>query len=280
MTTENTMNPFPIGNLHPDRLQNDSRKRPPSLPTLEGRSDLASQIQSASRPSQDADEFTPTHAFYIRRHNQFSKNVKVINLTSEILNEFLGGDIPDSFRNRAYGLADEQRRINNPAYIFARRHWWSRDVIMYNPRARPKSQAEVASYTEPIGRIRQIAIRFPPHSEHEDLIYPGGKCTWWQGKYRYEWRSNTRISNNSSLVKLVGKKEVVVAKYMQHWGGSVGGGLVLVDGGLLDEAVVILSAVVMLSPHRLIGDMIAVGSGSDRPVAEGVVALAGAVGGG
>jgi hypothetical protein len=111
-------------------------------------------------------------------------------------------------------------------------------------------------------------------------VFPAKSWEWWQAKYKYGWFKDSRVMHSSmTLRKFVGKRELPVAKYMQHLGGTVSGGLLLVDGGLLDEAVVILSAVALLSTERALGDKMAFGV--DAKAASGIgVAGAVAVGGG
>lgn len=207
-------------------------------------------------PPKDTDPFTPTHAFYIRRHTNWSKTIKVIDLTPEILPSYSGGPIPDSLRDTARHLADSPSRADNPTYLFTRRHVLRicSDIIMTDPNSRLLHKAEIATWTEPRNRYRSVPVRFPQHSEHmEDFVMPapqhwmGRTASWWQAKYKYEWRYDSILaSNRMTLIKWVGKEEKIVARYVQRWGGFVAGGLVLVDGGLLDEKMVVLTAVVML----------------------------------
>ena len=49
-----------------------------------------------------------------------------------------------------------------------------------------------------------------------------------------------------TLVKKIGEKQVVVARYAQRWGSWVTGGVLLVDGREINEGMAVLTTEVML----------------------------------
>ena len=63
----------------------------------------------------------------------------------------------------------------------------------------------------------------------------------------YSWRCNSKYkANRMTLLKNIGGRQVVVARYAQRWGSWITGGVLLVDTREVDEVVALLSAYVML----------------------------------
>lgn len=197
----------------------------------------------------DGSNLTPNRTFYILRHNLFSKEISVIDITSSLHVAYTGGEITDELRDAARALSENKTLAANPIYRFKAKHWWSSERSMIDA----ASGSELATWKHGGMSFSPATLSFPaksPHSSHP-LIMQNLKWSrtneWVRDSITYAWRCDSKKkANRMTLVKTVGAKQLVAARYVQRWGSWITGGVLLVDGREEDEVVACLSACVML----------------------------------
>ncbi|KAH7386018.1 hypothetical protein BKA66DRAFT_440667 [Pyrenochaeta sp. MPI-SDFR-AT-0127] len=200
--------------------------------------------------SVDASKFAPNRVFYILRHNLFSKEVNIIDITSSLTAPIANDEITDEFRDNARSLSENKSLAANPVYRLRGKHWYSSEMTMMDL----QSAEDVATWKHGAASFSKAFLSFPaqsPHSSHPITMAPVKwyKRTneWVKDSITYSWRCNSKYkANRMTLLKKVGPKQVVVGRYAQRWGSWITGGVLLVDAREEDEALAVLTACVML----------------------------------
>ncbi|KAF2822082.1 hypothetical protein CC86DRAFT_458603 [Ophiobolus disseminans] len=198
----------------------------------------------------DETNFNPNRTFYILRHNLFSKEIFIIDITSALHVPYTGGEITDELRDAARALSENKTLASNPIYRFKAKHWWSSERSMFDA----ASSTELATWKQGGTSWSHAIISFPPQSPHsthpivmQNLKWYKRTNEWVRNSIIYSWRCDSKKkANRMTLVKKVGAKEVVAGRYVQRWGSWVTGGVLLVDGKEEDEVIACLTACVML----------------------------------
>ncbi|KAF2865487.1 hypothetical protein BDV95DRAFT_612633 [Massariosphaeria phaeospora] len=206
--------------------------------------------KDAANPIDDS-KFAPTRIFYIVKHNLFSKEVRIIDATAKTHVRYTGGDISDELRDAVRAVSEDASHAANPAYQLKRAHWFSSTCTMTSSTS---PGTELASWKHSSASFGKADINFPANSKHgshgfimENVKWYRRTNEWVQDSVTYSWRCNSKTkANRMELLKQVGPKQYVVARYAQRWGSWVTGGVLLVDGNQTDEAVAVLTACVML----------------------------------
>tara|TARA_R110002003_G_scaffold235_7_gene17014 strand:- start:1453 stop:2277 length:825 start_codon:yes stop_codon:yes gene_type:complete len=198
----------------------------------------------------DGSDFHPNRIFYILRHNLFSKEIFIIDITTSLHVQYTGGDITDELRDAARALSENKTLAANPIYRFKAKHWYSSERSMIDT----ASGAELASWKHGSLSSSPAALSFPPaspHSSHSIVMQPlkwyRRTNEWVHDSITYAWRCDSKKkANRMTLVKTVGAKQIVAGRYVQRWGSWVTGGVLLVDDHQEDEVMACLTACVML----------------------------------
>ncbi|KAF2470175.1 uncharacterized protein BDR25DRAFT_343379 [Lindgomyces ingoldianus] len=211
------------------------------------------QVEEDAKVPIDDTTFSPTRTFYILRHNLFSTEINLIDISSEIAvnSPYSGGEISNELRDAARELSKDEMRTSNPAYRLKRPHWWNSTCKMSGIAA---EELELASWKHPSMSFGKASITFPQNSTHSSHNFIMAPVKWYrrtnewvQDSVTYSWRCNSKYkANRMTLYKKIGGKNIVVARYAQRWGSWVTGGVLLVDAVEVDEVVAGLTACVML----------------------------------
>lgn len=202
----------------------------------------------------DDSSFNPTRTLYVLRHNLFSKEINVIDLTGQTGTPYTGGAITDEFRDAARGLTEDKARTAKPVYQLKRKHWYTaKNCMLTSPSSSTPSQ-ELANWTHCALSFGTATLDFPaasPHSSHSFTMAPlkffRRTNTFVVDSVVYTYKCDSKMkANRITLVKQIGERQVVVARYAQRWGSWITGGVLLVDGKEVDEVVAVLATVVML----------------------------------
>lgn len=210
---------------------------------------FTSSTDEQNNTSIDTSPLVPTRIFYVLRHNLFSKEIFIIDITSNLNIPYAGGEISDSFRNAARALSEDKSLAANPVFLLTRNHWYSSKFTM-----KDKHGTEIATWKHGGSSWSKAHLSFPQHSPHagQDFIMAAtrwGKRTneWVRDGATYSWRCDSKVkANRMTLTKKTEEGQVVVGRYAQRWGSWITGGLLLVDGNREDEGVACLTACVML----------------------------------
>lgn len=200
----------------------------------------------------DDSNFKPTRIFYVLRHNLFSKEVNIIDVTSEILPQCAGGELTDAVRDAARALTEDKSNTKSPVFRLERKHFWSSEFTFKN-NASPN--IELATWKHPSISFGKALLAFPstssPLSTHPITMAPTKwylrTNEWVQDSVTYSWKCSSKWkANRVILVKKVGEKQIVIGRYAQRWGSWVTGGVLLVDGREIREELGVLTICVML----------------------------------
>lgn len=221
-------------------------------------SSVCSSISAQTDPSEerplDDSILTPTRTLYVLRHNLFSKDVRIVDLTGQTAATYDGGPISDAFRDAARALAEEKANIAVPAaYQLQRKHWYSSTATLTRPSS-PTPTTQLAEWKHGAASFSKAHISFPsssPHCSHPLVVAP---LKWYRrangfvvDSVTYEYSCDSRLrANRITLVREVGGRRTVVARYAQRWGSYIAGGVLLVDTEKVDEVVAVLATCVML----------------------------------
>jgi hypothetical protein len=207
---------------------------------------------SDSKLPVDDSNFKPTRILYILRHNLFLKEVNIIDVTSEILPLYAGGDVTDAVRDAARALSEDKSKADTPVYHLERKHWYN-STFTFTSSASPN--VELANWKHPSISFGKALLAFPatssPLSTHPITMAPAKwylrTNEWVQDSVTYSWKCNSKWkANRMILVKKVGDKQIVVGRYAQRWGSWVTGGVLIVDGREIREELAVLTTCVML----------------------------------
>jgi len=198
----------------------------------------------------DGTGFAPNRIFYILRHNLFSKEICIIDITTSLNVPYTGGDITDELRDAARALSEDKELAAKPVYTFRAKHWYSSERCMIDT----TSGAELATWKHGSMSSSPATLSFPPtspHSSHpitmQNIKWYKRTNEWVQNSITYAWRCDSKKkANRMTMVKMVAAKQVVAARYVQRWGSWITGGVLLVDGREENEVVACLTACVML----------------------------------
>jgi hypothetical protein len=113
---------------------------------------------------------------------------------------------------------------------------------------------EVATTKQQAISFGKAWLRFPagsPHAAHELLLTPvkwyRRTNEWVHNSVPYQWRCDSKyLANRMTLIRRIGGRDIVVARYAQRWGSWITGGVLLVDEKEIDPVVAILTCNVML----------------------------------
>ncbi|KAF2182015.1 hypothetical protein K469DRAFT_691633 [Zopfia rhizophila CBS 207.26] len=199
----------------------------------------------------DESTFVPTRTLYVLRHNLFSTSTKIIDITSQTEVRYSGGEISDELRDAARWLTKDESRTANPIYQLQRKHWWNSTSTMTGATT---LGVELASWKHPGMSFGKAEISFPENSSHGTHGLTMAPVKWYrrtnewvQDSVVYTWRCNSKFkANRMTLLKELGGKKVVVARYAQRWGSWVTGGVLLIDNKEIDEVAAVLTCCVML----------------------------------
>lgn len=213
-------------------------------------SDSSEDKENAENPIDDAN-FKPDRTLYILRHNLFSKDVNIIDISTEMTARYTGGELTDDVCNAARGLSEDTLRSSNPVYQLKRPHFWNSTFVMTGA-ASPGT--ELVSWKHPHRSFGKAQFTFPADSKHgsHNIIMAPTKWyrrtnEWVQDSVTYQWRCNSKLkANRMTLIKKIGNKQIVIGRYAQRWGSWITGGTLLIDSKEIDEVTAVLSACVML----------------------------------
>ncbi|KAH7092149.1 hypothetical protein FB567DRAFT_232402 [Paraphoma chrysanthemicola] len=211
----------------------------------------ASSVSSNEGDEKPADDstFQPNRIFYILRHNLFSKEISIIDITSLLSVPYTGREITDEFRDAARALSEDKTIAANYIYRFKAKHWYSSESTMTD-----STGAHLVDWKHGAFSSSSATLTFPAssaHSSHSIVMKPPKwyKRTneWVRDSITYAWRCDSkRKANRMTLVKTVGARQQVVGRYVQRWGSWITGGVLLVDGREEDEVIACATTCVML----------------------------------
>jgi hypothetical protein len=247
----------PVEKEDEELIQNGLAKSDTRIDTEPSYSSSSEEEQEGEQEDEQSgtveSHFSPTRALYVLRHNLFSKEISIIDVTSDILCRYIGGGLTDDLRDVARQLTEDKTRTSNPAYQMQRKHWWNRESVMIS-NVGPESGNDIAKWKHPGTSVGKATLSFPSgstHSAHDITISPVRRYRrtnmFVKDSVTYKWRCNSRFkANRLTLEQGVGGKHTIVGQYAQRWGSWIAGGLLLVDGQQVDEVVAVLTTCVML----------------------------------
>ncbi|CAO2651902.1 Nn.00g001850.m01.CDS01 [Neocucurbitaria sp. VM-36] len=200
--------------------------------------------------SVDGSTFAPNRVFYILRHNLFSKEVNIIEITSSISVSYTGGEITNDYRDAARAVSEDKTLATTPIYQLKGKHWYSSEMTM----SHVPSSTDLATWKHGGASFSKAYLSFPPtspHSSHSITMAPPKwykrKNEWVRNSITYSWRCDSKHkANRMTLLKKIGPKQMVVGRYAQKWGSWITGGVLLVDDREEDGVLAALTACVML----------------------------------
>ncbi|KAH8722531.1 hypothetical protein GQ44DRAFT_711618 [Phaeosphaeriaceae sp. PMI808] len=237
----------PVGPKDEDFIKEGIHKAETGLDPKESDS---SSDDGEEQTTLDKAAFAPNRIFYILRHNLFSKEVFILDLTSSLHVPYDGGEITNELRDAARTLSEDKTLTANPIYRLKGKHWYSSEQKMFDH----SSGTELATWKHGSASFSAANFSFPsasPHSSHPITMKPPKwhKRTneWVRDSITYSWRCDSKNkANRMTLVKTIGAEQTVAGRYAQRWGSWVTGGILLVDSREEDEVLACLTACVML----------------------------------
>jgi hypothetical protein len=201
----------------------------------------------------DAEEnspLRPTYTFYIVPHGIFTKDIKVLDVTSALKTAYDG--LTDAYAAHVAELANCDGAADKPAYTILRS-----SIVSQNYTVKDGEGAAVADWTHPWWSTGMATLTFPAGSAYSSHAIESKVLSWARRTERfvkdsvtYSWEMESRIkSNRMKLFKMVGDRRVEVGRYAQPHGYTSGGTLVL-DSGELDSLVGVLTCVIVLKKKR------------------------------
>jgi hypothetical protein len=227
-------------------------------------SDEEKEKETGAQPVGHWQDFTPDRTFYINRFYLLSSEINIFDLTGKLPpSNYKGGFIADELRNQAREIAKgESKQKTSPAYQLHKAHWWTRGMTLVRGRATggdsdntKAAQSELAYWKHPVLSTGTPVLSFPEGSslsQHDISLVPKNRLrrttNFVHGDVSYTWECDSKFkSNRLVLYKTVGNKKSIVARYAQRIGNWASGGVLLVEGKEVDEAMAVLSAVVVLT---------------------------------
>jgi hypothetical protein len=207
----------------------------------------------------DNSSFNASRILFVQSFLLFTNTIEVVDLSGHASSiNYDGGEISTEVRKTAQKLSTKDDRIKNkPLYRFARAHWWKKCMLVSElqyPGDGSTTSTEIAHYKHSVTSSGTATFTFPDgskHSSHEISLKPQRLFrrtnTFVQDSVDYEWHCDSRWkSNRMTLVKSIGGRKIVVARYAQKWGDWSAEGVILIDEKEIDVAVAALTAVATL----------------------------------
>lgn len=224
----------------------------------------------------------PTRTFYIHPHSEWSKDVKVIDITSHINTPSNGSTTELDFTSEEFQkrtLEIGMSKTIEPIYHLRRDSYFTRSTYMTqaasssssaSPSAPPpasgqKAEQRLADIKSPRWSHRPTTISFPPTCpspslrSHPTLSMQPIRGSWSDKEsfvmdsVEYAWKHDRETGNwawkRYKLVKHWSDRRVVVAKFWEPMGWKKGGTLV-VDESEVDVVVCVATCLVMLMKKR------------------------------
>ncbi|KAI9853769.1 MAG: hypothetical protein M1813_001811 [Trichoglossum hirsutum] len=192
-----------------------------------------------------APDFRPTQTFYIVPHGSFTKNIQILDLTPNLT-------VPYSDPGFAAHAKQVAKQGGVPPCVTVQKvNLFGTRYVVLDPN---DNNSELASWKAARTSFGSSHIGFPfgsRHSSHpiklsgfpkESFTHNSTPYTWEHG----HWRNRNRYS---LWMELPAGERRLVARYWQKWNWRTGGTVVL-DGGQLDDLVVLITCVAILRRKR------------------------------
>jgi hypothetical protein len=197
-------------------------------------------------------DFQPDRTFHIVQHTEFTKTIKVLDLTN-LMTATYG---TTSFKEEAKQLAKNPSSIG-PCLIIVRANFFG----TWNVVKQPPSEAQVAEWNVPFFPPGTSRITFPadsPHASHPLTMKPLAQSSrgqkFVQDSVTYKWVMDSKLhSGEFTLYKYIGPGEegkLEVAKYWKRGGFKGTGGTMVLDSTEVDEVVGIMACLTVLKRNR------------------------------
>ncbi|KAF2470087.1 uncharacterized protein BDR25DRAFT_304057 [Lindgomyces ingoldianus] len=212
------------------------------------------QDNSTSHLPVDSQSFVPTNTYWITPHGMLAKDIKILDLTSDITLPYTG--LTSSYKDHVkITLKDHSF---SPIFTVHRGNWWGLKYSITDAEG-----GTVADWKHPWHSAGEAVLTFPDDSAHSSHAISLTNKRWGfrtetftLNSVPFEWKMDSLWhSQDMTLCKIFGsgqsEKRVEVAKYAQKWwGGFVTGGTFVVDEGEVDGLVACLTLMVVLKKKR------------------------------